>query len=241
MIGFTDDGATTGQMVRLVDDLLDVSRITRSKIDLKKGRVELASSIHHAAEAVRPMVENMNHELDTILPSHSIYLDADPTRLAQVIGNLLTNACKFTNSGGKISLSAERDGKEAVIRVRDNGIGIAADKLPRIFDMFMQVDTSLERTVSGLGIGLTLVKNLVELHGGTIGVKSGGLNQGTEFEVRLPVAETAELCAAEDGHTAPVRITSPNSCRRRQSGCCYIPFSITETCRSRCGSRSRWA
>jgi PAS domain S-box-containing protein len=181
-----------GQMVRLVDDLLDVSRITRGNIELKKGRIELASSINHAVEAVRPMVESMKHHLDTTLPADSIYIDADPTRLAQVIGNLLTNACKFTNSGGHISLSVERDGQGAVIRVRDDGIGIPADKLPRIFDMFMQIDTSLERTVSGLGIGLTLVKNLVELHGGTVGVKSGGINQGSEFEVRLPVPETID-------------------------------------------------
>ncbi len=181
-----------GQMVRLVDDLLDVNRITRRTIDLKKGVVELASSIHHAIEAVRPMVENMNHDLEIHLPPKPIYLDADPTRFAQIIGNLLTNACKFTGHGGHISLSAERDGPEAVIKIRDNGVGLAAENLHRIFDMFMQVDTSLERTVSGLGIGLTLVKNLVELHGGTIGVSSEGVNQGSEFEVRLPVRDTIE-------------------------------------------------
>jgi PAS domain S-box-containing protein len=181
-----------GQMVRLVDDLLDVSRITRRTIDLKKGVIELASSIHHAVEAVRPMVENMNHELEVHLPPQPIYLNADPTRLAQIIGNLLTNACKFTSRGGHISLSAERDSQEAVIKVCDNGVGIAAENLHRIFDMFMQVDTTLERTVSGLGIGLTLVKNLVELHGGTIGVSSEGVNQGSEFEVRLPVRDRIE-------------------------------------------------
>lgn len=191
-----------GQMVRLVDDLLDVNRITRGNIELKKGRIELASSIHHAVEAVRPLVDGMNHKLDLTLPPQPIHIDADPTRLAQVIGNLLTNACKFTASGGQISLSTESEGHEAVIRVRDNGIGIAPDQLPRIFEMFMQVDTSLERSVSGLGIGLTLAKNLVELHGGTIGVHSDGLNQGSEFEVRLPIPEMIEVPApTETQHT----------------------------------------
>jgi PAS domain S-box-containing protein len=176
-----------GQMVRLVDDLLDVNRISRGKIELQKGRIELASSIRHAVEAVRSLYKDMNHELTVTLPPQPIYLNADPTRLAQVVGNLLNNACKFTDKGGQISLTAERDGEHAVIRVRDSGIGIAADQLPRIFDMFVQVDTSLERSVGGLGIGLTLVKNLVEMHNGTVVVDSAGVGQGSEFVVRLPI------------------------------------------------------
>ena len=176
-----------GQMVRLVDDLLDVSRISRGKIELRKGRIELASAVNHAVEATRPLCESMDHELTVTLPPQPMYLNADPTRLAQVVGNLLNNACKFTDKGGRIWLTVEREGEQAVIRVRDTGIGIAADQLPRIFEMFTQVDTSLERSQSGLGIGLTLVKNLVEMHGGTVEVHSAGLGQGSEFVVRLPV------------------------------------------------------
>ena len=176
-----------GQMVRLVDDLLDVSRINRGKIELRKDQVELASAVNHAVEAARTLVQCMEHNLTVTLPPLPIYLNADPTRLAQVLGNLLSNACKFTDKGGRIWLTVEQEGKQAVIRVRDNGIGIAADQLPRIFEMFMQVDTSLERSVSGLGIGLTLAKNLVEMHDGTLEVHSAGAGQGSEFVVRLPI------------------------------------------------------
>jgi PAS domain S-box-containing protein len=182
-----------GQMVRLVDDLLDVSRISQGKIELRKGRIELASAVNHAVEAARAMYQSMNHELTVTLPPQPIYMNADPTRLAQVVGNLLNNACKFTDRGGCIGLTVEREAEQAVIRVRDSGRGIDADQLLRIFDMFVQVDTSLERSVSGLGIGLSLVKNLVEMHGGTVEVHSAGLGQGSEFVVRLPITvETAE-------------------------------------------------
>jgi len=182
-----------GQVVRLVDDLLDMSRISRGKIDLRKERVELASVVNHAAEAVRPLCESMNHELTVTLPPKPMYLNADPTRLAQVVGNLLNNACKFTERGGRIRLTVEvasRGGdapEEAVIRVQDTGIGIVAEQLPRIFEMFTQIDTSLERSRDGLGIGLTLVNNLVEMHGGTIEAHSAGVGLGSEFVVRLPV------------------------------------------------------
>lgn len=175
------------QMVRLVDDLLDVSRISRGKIDLRRGRIELASVVHHAAEASRPAMTAAEQDLTISLPPEPVYLMADPIRLAQVVGNLLNNACKFTDKGGRISLAAALEGGEAVIRVKDNGIGIAADQLHRIFDMFMQVDTSLERSVSGLGIGLSLVKNVVELHGGNVEAHSAGAGQGSEFVIRLPV------------------------------------------------------
>ncbi len=177
-----------GQMVRLVDDLLDVSRISRGNIELRRGRVELSSVVHQAIEANRSLHDNMGHELTVTLQPSPIYLNADPTRLVQVVGNLLNNACKFTNKGGQISLTTKQEGEEAVIGVRDTGIGIAADQLPLIFDMFMQVDASLERSVSGLGIGLTLVKNLVELHGGTVTVHSAGVGAGSEFMVRLPLS-----------------------------------------------------
>jgi PAS domain S-box-containing protein len=197
-----------GQMVRLVDDLLDVSRISRGKIELRRRCVELASIVHHAVEAIRPIVQSLSLELTVTLPPEPVYLDADPTRLAQVVGNLLTNACKFTEKGGRIWLTVEvarraksAPGDEAVIRVRDSGIGIAAEQLPRIFEMFTQVDTSLERSVSGLGIGLTLVKSLVELHGGTVEVSSAGLGHGSEFVVRLPI-------------TAATHEPSPDSTKR---------------------------
>jgi len=176
-----------GQMVGLVDDLLDVSRISRGKIDLRREPVELASIAHQAVEAVRPLCESMDHELTVTLPPQPMYLIADRSRLAQVVGNLLNNACKFTERGGRIRLSVEREGKQALIRVQDTGIGIAAEQLPRIFEMFTQVDTSFERSRDGLGVGLTLVKNVVEMHDGTVEARSAGVGQGSEFVVRLPL------------------------------------------------------
>jgi signal transduction histidine kinase/CheY-like chemotaxis protein len=176
-----------GQMTRLVDDLLDVSRISRGKIELRKCLVDLASVVNQAVEAARPSITSMHHELTVLLPPQPIHVDADPARLAQVVGNLLNNACKFTTKGGRIRLTAGREGDQAVVRVQDSGIGIATDQLSRIFDMFTQVDASLERSQSGLGVGLPLVKNLLELHGGTVEAHSAGLGQGSEFTVRLPL------------------------------------------------------
>ncbi|HUE69334.1 MAG TPA: chemotaxis protein CheB [Pirellulaceae bacterium] len=196
-----------GQMVRLVDDLLDVSRINQGKIELRRGRIELASHVHHAVEAARSMYKSMGHDLTVTLPPKPIYLNADPTRLTQVLGNLLNNACKFTDKGGRISLAVEEEDGRAVIRVQDTGIGIAADQLPRIFDMFTQVDTSLERSVSGLGIGLTLVKSLVEMHDGTVEVSSAGLGHGSEFVVRLPVLAVTPESPPEPTTDAPPMTT----------------------------------
>jgi signal transduction histidine kinase/CheY-like chemotaxis protein len=179
------------QLVRLVDDLLDVSRVSRGKIELKKNRVELASIVNLAVEAAHPLRQSRSHALDVTLPGAPIFVDADPARLAQVVGNLLANAFKFTEPGGAIELSVARDGDQAVIRVRDNGIGIAPAHLPRIFELFMQVDTSLERSQGGLGIGLTLCKKLVEMHEGAIEARSEGIGRGSEFVVRLPVSHAA--------------------------------------------------
>jgi signal transduction histidine kinase/CheY-like chemotaxis protein len=176
-----------GHMVRLVDDLFDMGRISRGKIELRRETVELASIVHHAVEAVGPFCEGMGKELTVTLPPEPIYLNADPIRLAQVVGNLLNNACKFTDKGGRIRLIIEREAEQVVIRVEDTGIGIAAEHLPQIFDMFMQADTSLDRSRDGLGVGLALVKNLVEMHQGTVEAHSAGLGQGSEFVVRLPV------------------------------------------------------
>lgn len=174
-------------MTRLVDDLLDVSRISRGKIELRRERIELASAVRRAVEAATPLCKAMNQELNISLPPQAIYLHADAIRLIQAIGNVLNNASKFTDKGGRIDLTVERDGDQAVIRVRDNGIGMAADQLTRIFDMFTQVDTTLERTVSGLGIGLTLVKSLVEMHGGSVEAHSPGVDLGSELVMRLPI------------------------------------------------------
>jgi signal transduction histidine kinase/CheY-like chemotaxis protein len=176
-------------MTRLIDDLLDVSRITRGKIELRTERIELGAAMNQAVEAARSLVQCKQHELTLALPPQPIYVNADRTRLAQILGNLLNNACKFMDHGGRIWLTVNREGEQAVIRVKDKGIGIAAEQLPRIFNMFAQLDTSLQRSQSGLGIGLALARQLVELHGGTIEAFSDGPCKGSEFVVRLPVAE----------------------------------------------------
>ena len=193
-----------GLMSRLVEDLLDMSRITRGKIELRKERVDLVPIIHQAVEAVRDLYRSMEHELTVTLPPHPIHLDADPARLTQVVGNLLHNAGKFTDRGGHVWLTVEADGEQAVIRVRDNGIGIAAEHHSDLFTMFGQIDTSLERSRGGLGIGLTLVKTLVDMHGGQVNVQSGGPGHGTEFTVRLPVSTQAPR-AAPPAAAGPVR------------------------------------
>ena len=175
-------------LVRLVDDLLDVSRVMRGKIELRKERVELATVVARAVETVQPLVDAQGHQLSVRIPSESLLLDADPVRLAQVVGNLLTNAAKYTEPNGRIWLTAEREGDVAVLRVRDNGIGIAPQMLPRIFELFVQVDHASTKAQGGLGIGLTLVKNLVEMHNGTVEARSEGLGKGSEFVVRLPIS-----------------------------------------------------
>ena len=174
-------------MVRLIDDLLDVSRISRDKLELKKERLELSSVIHHAVEACRPHLDRDHHEFVLNLPLEPIHLHGDPTRLAQVIGNLLTNACKYSEPGGNICLTVERQVDEVKIVIHDTGIGIPPEMLDKVFDMFTQIDKSLERSDGGLGIGLSLVKRLVELHGGTVIAESEGLGHGSEFSVRLPI------------------------------------------------------
>ncbi len=176
-----------GQMVRLVDDLMDVSRINQGKLELRKERIDLAAVLTSAVETSRPLVEQMGHHLEVVLPTQPIMVEADLTRLAQVFSNLLTNAAKYTERGGRLTLTAERRGGDVIVAVKDTGIGIAADQLPRIFEMFSQVKTALERSQGGLGIGLALVKRLVEMHGGRIEARSGGLGNGSEFVVTLPV------------------------------------------------------
>ncbi len=186
------------QLVRLVDDLLDVSRVMRGKIELRKERVELSTVVARAVETAQPLIEAQGHELTVSLPPESLSLEADPVRLAQVVGNLLTNSAKYTEANGKISLTAEREGTDAVLRVRDTGIGIAPDMLPHIFELFVQADHSSTKAQGGLGIGLTLVKNLVEMHQGTVEAHSAGLGRGSEFVIRLPLMPQEERQRVED-------------------------------------------
>jgi PAS domain S-box-containing protein len=174
------------QLTRLVDDLLDVSRIMRGRIELRKERVELAAIVTRAFEAVQALIDVEGHRLSVTLPDGPVWVLADVVRLSQVIANLLNNAAKYTPPGGRIELIATLENADLVLIVRDNGIGIAPEALPRIFDMFMQAAPDVARSKGGLGIGLKLVKTLIELHGGTIEARSPGPDQGTEFVIRLP-------------------------------------------------------
>lgn len=177
---------------RMVDDLLDVSRVTRGRVELQKQEVELATLLAQAVETSRPLIDERRHTLHLALPQEPVHLDADVTRLSQVMSNLLNNAAKYMEPGGRIWLSAEVQGTEALLRVRDEGVGIPAEMLSRIFDPFMQVDRSLDRSEGGLGIGLALVRSLVEMHGGSVEASSDGPGHGSEFTVRLPVLRAGE-------------------------------------------------
>ena len=176
----------TGNVIRLVDDLLELSRINEGRIELRKQRITLTSVLRGALEASAPLIEGSGHQLVVNQPNGPVLLNADPVRLTQVIANLLNNAAKYTERGGRIVMTARFETGDAVIEVRDTGLGIAPDMLDKIFDMFVQADTSLERSRQGLGIGLTVVKRLVELHGGRVEAHSAGLGMGSEFIVRLP-------------------------------------------------------
>jgi len=195
-------GRQIHHLVRLVDDLLDVSRIIRGRVELRKERVDLAAVVGRALETVQPLLDAKQHQLAVDLPAQPTWLDADPVRLAQVLSNLLTNAAKYTDQNGRIWLSGAAEGSHAVLRVRDNGIGISAELLPSVFDLFTQADRSLDRSQGGLGVGLTLCRHLVEMHGGSIRARSAGLGQGSEFEVRLPAA-LADRAARAAPTTAP--------------------------------------
>ncbi len=180
----------TQHLTRLVDDLLDVSRITQGKVALVREPLDIATLLHLAVETSRPLIEARHHRLTVVPPAHPVRIAGDRTRLVQVVGNLLNNAAKYTPEGGHIELEAAQEGGEAVIRVRDDGIGVPADLLPHVFDLFTQADRSLDRSQGGLGIGLTLVRQLVHLHGGQVEARSGGSGLGSEFTVRLPAAAT---------------------------------------------------
>ncbi|AGP38016.1 GAF domain-containing protein [Sorangium cellulosum] len=201
-----------GHMVRMVDDLLDVSRITRGKVELRKERIDLRAVLNSALETSRPLIEAAAHELAVRLPPAPLLLDADPTRLAQVFANLLNNAAKYTPAGGSIRLAAQRDGAAVVVRVADNGVGIPADMLSNVFDMFTQVGRSIDRAQGGLGIGLTLVKRLVELHGGSIHAESDGAGRGSTFAIRLPLA-AAEEAAPRRSFAGAASVAPPAALR----------------------------
>jgi CheY-like chemotaxis protein len=192
-------------MIRLVDDLLDVSRISRNQLQLRKEPVALASALEQAIETSRPVMAAGGHELVAHLPPQRMELEGDLTRLVQVFANLLNNAAKFSPDGSKIWCTAEAFDAEFVVTVRDEGVGIPAGMTAKIFDMFTRVDQSLERSQDGLGIGLTLVKRLVELHGGSVEATSAGAGTGSAFIVRLPrLPLVGEVRAAPEGEAAPL-------------------------------------
>ncbi|HXS82169.1 MAG TPA: ATP-binding protein [Methylomirabilota bacterium] len=194
-------------MVRLVDDLMEVSRITRGKIELRREPVELAVVVRSAVEIGRPLIESAGHQLTLTIPQQPVIVQGDAVRLTQVVANLLNNAAKYTDPGGGIGLTVRQDGDSATISVRDTGTGIPPDMLPRVFDLFTQVDHHAGRSQGGLGIGLTLVKSLVEMHGGSVMAYSEGPGRGSEFVVRLPLAADARCGTDEprrDAGSAPL-------------------------------------
>jgi CheY-like chemotaxis protein/nitrogen-specific signal transduction histidine kinase len=198
-----------GQLTRLVDDLLEVSRITTGRIRLDQQPVAVSGVVERSVETVRSLLEQRGHQLTVSLPDQPIWLHADPARLDQVVVNLLTNAAKYTDPGGRIWLTVAREGDEAVLRVRDTGVGIDPELLPRIFDLFTQAENSLDRSQGGLGIGLCLVQRLVEMHGGSVHADST-VGQGSEFVIRLPIAQPAPQAPSPG---APTSQAAPRSLR----------------------------
>jgi len=204
-------GRQVEQLERLVDGLLDVARITQGKITLRRDRVSVADVVERAVESVRSMVGERGHALSVRLPEEKVWIEGDSTRLEQAVVNLLTNAAKYTPSGGRIEVAAEREGGDAVVRVRDNGVGIGPEMLARVFDLFAQADRSLDRAPGGLGIGLTLVRRLVEMHGGRVAAHSDGVGCGAEFVLRLPAlprqpGEAQATAARRAGRASGVRV-----------------------------------
>ncbi|MBY0513938.1 MAG: response regulator, partial [Gemmataceae bacterium] len=198
------------QMAHLIDDLMDLSRISRGKIVLQKTRLPISTPVRTAVDTSRPLIDQQGHRLTVDVPDEPVYVDGDNTRLTQVFANLLNNAAKYTDRGGDIRLSVGRHDGEVVVRVEDTGVGIPAHMLPRVFDMFSQVDRSLEKAQGGLGIGLNIVKRLVEMHGGSIAVESGGHGMGSTFTVRLPVVLAVTTDRREAGANS-----KPKPARRR--------------------------
>jgi signal transduction histidine kinase/ActR/RegA family two-component response regulator len=198
-----------GHMVRLVDDLLEVSRITRGKIELRKEPVEVDAVLRSALETSQPLIEAAAHRLTLAVPPEPLVVDGDPVRLTQVVANLLNNAAKYTNAGGQLWLSARREGSWVAISVRDTGSGIAPEMLPHVFEMFTQVDHRAARVQGGLGIGLTLVKSLVEMHGGRVTAHSEGTGRGSEFVVHLPLASARRDARGGEMRVKPSAVLGP--------------------------------
>ena len=192
-----------GHMARLLDDLLDVSRMTSGKVTLQRRPTAVGEFVDQAVETCRALIDARHQLLTLDMPATPPFVDGDPVRLAQIVGNLLHNAAKYTQEGGTIALSARRQGETVVIRVSDNGIGISAEALPHIFDLFTQDERSLSRSQGGLGIGLTVVRSMVELHAGTVEARSGGLGRGSVFIVTLPRLEHAVEAASTFASAAP--------------------------------------
>src|SRR5262249_28869163 len=203
-----------GYMTHLVDDLLDLSRISRGLMRLLKEPLDVAQPVQQAVEGLQPLVRERNLTLSVSLPPEPVFVDADPTRLQQVIGNLLSNAAKYTDPGGDILLSARQEGSELVLRVRDTGIGIPPDMLPRIFDLFVQAERRLDRSQGGLGIGLTLVRRLVEMHGGSVTAHSEGPGKGSEFVVRLTALSAEQKRALLRQQGDEKQVVAPTAHRR---------------------------
>ena len=190
---------------RLLDDLLDVSRITRGKIELRRRKLDLGAAISEVVEATRPLMNAKAQTVSVTAQDQPLFVDTDPTRLTQILTNLLNNAAKYTHAGGRIAVSSRRDGEHALVVVRDDGVGIPREMLSRIFDLFAQAEPLTARTQGGLGIGLTLVKSLVEMHGGTVVARSGGRGTGSEFEVRLPAVAAPSAEALPTSRALPAR------------------------------------
>jgi CheY-like chemotaxis protein len=191
-------------LTRLVDDLLDISRITRGKIELRKEPLAVADIVQRAVETSRPVIDSRRHELTVHVPPEPLLIEGDLIRLVQVVSNLLNNAAKYTDVGGRIGLSAGCDGAEVAIRVRDTGRGLDAEELDRVFDLFYQTDPTIDRSEGGLGVGLALVHRLMELHGGTVLASSAGRGQGTEFVIRLPRLPNPPAAASVVSAMVPV-------------------------------------
>src|SRR5690606_13677875 len=209
------------QLTRLVDDLLEVSRITQGRLELRKCRCRLAAIVESALEQTRALFDEAGHTLTIDLPDETIEIDADPVRLAQVLANLLSNAAKYTPPGGHVRLGAEPGDAEVALTVSDDGIGIPVEKLERVFEMVEQVDRSLERNAKGLGLGLTLVKSLIEMHGGSVEARSEGLGRGSSFTIRVPIvsrgpdaAVPADRAFVVDGAERPPQ--AAGAARRRR-------------------------
>jgi signal transduction histidine kinase len=195
-------------MSRLIDDLMDVSRINQGKIELRRERVELAAVLRDAIETTRPLIDESGHDLALLLPERKLTLDADPARLAQAFMNLLNNAAKYMDRGGRVEVAVREEDGQVTVTVSDAGIGIAADRLEGVFEMFSQVETALSRSRGGLGIGLSLTRRLVEMHGGTVNATSAGLGRGSAFLVRLPLVADAPA-VSDDGGSGPASETEP--------------------------------